>query len=618
MASPNKDTEASPLVYQPFNKDQREIRPLEILPNPPDGKVNCKLHIVLLTPDLYYTCISYVWGDPNVTEEIIVDGVPRQVTVTLATALRHVKRHWTEIGRKSDPDLDTSKFRLWADALCINQDDLTERLHQVSMMADIYSSAAMVLAWLSSNDDDVIKAFDVFERIVRIAKEKARPIKFAGLTDLELFKLCYGRLSWEPKQLYWLFSHKSTLFDVLNRDIILEGPYGPVFNFCQLNFWNRHSLCFVALVGLDDYMQHMTKTSIESTQRFNIRGLRFSFSRIFHLFFTPFVSQEFIDTNKIPAYGMWHLGLYFALGSEASNDLDYIYGLFAVTKSPIAPDYSKSIREKRAKKQNWEVICKDEWRYELSNFLNSHAVGLKRLYGLPSWAPVFSKADRRKAIVRDPTERRSAFVTVPELFNRLPIAVVCDSLWVKGIKVQVVKTVYEKTISNTLTSYGLQQCIMSFTQSPKDMYPTGKTVLEVLCCTLLRKEAYENYAFDVGLCTGCWLYYSGKLVTSKLGMEWSQKPYVKSVLPEWLEAGRSFDGNKLFTTEDGYIGTMSDDVLPGDVVCVLAGSSELAVLRPEDDNYLFVECCFMIGLMNGEVSEFLASGRAKIETIEIR
>lgn len=42
---------------------------------------------------------------------------------------------------------------------------------------------------------------------------------------------------------------------------------------------------------------------------------------------------------------MWHLGLYFALGSEASNDLDYIYGLFAVTKSPIAPDYSKSIRE---------------------------------------------------------------------------------------------------------------------------------------------------------------------------------------------------------------------------------------------------------------------------------
>lgn len=75
MASHNKDTEASPLVYQPLNKDQREIRPLEILPKPPDGKVNCKLHIVLLTPDLYYTCNSYVWGDPNVTEEIIVDGV---------------------------------------------------------------------------------------------------------------------------------------------------------------------------------------------------------------------------------------------------------------------------------------------------------------------------------------------------------------------------------------------------------------------------------------------------------------------------------------------------------------------------------------------------------------
>jgi hypothetical protein len=288
MASPNEISGLSPPLHQPLNKDQREIR-LEILPNSPDGKVNCKLHTVLLTPDLYYACISYVWGDPSITEEIIVDGVPRQVTVTLATALRHLKKHWTEIESKSDPELDTSKFRLWADALCINQDDLTERLHQVSMMADIYSSAAMVLAWLSSNDEDVAKAFDAFERIVHIAEGNVGPINSTGLTEIELFRLCYDGISWEPNQLDWLFPHDSTLFTIFDTESnnLLDGPYGAVFNFCQLKFWSRvwihqevilakrlyflspsrflqHSSCVVALLGVDKYMQHIIDTIQES------------------------------------------------------------------------------------------------------------------------------------------------------------------------------------------------------------------------------------------------------------------------------------------------------------------------------------------------------------------
>ncbi|KAF5689621.1 heterokaryon incompatibility protein het-6 [Fusarium denticulatum] len=165
MASSSTGAWPLPLLYQPLNKDKRGISLLEILPITPDNKVNCKLHTVLLTPDLYYTCISYVWGDPNVTEDIVVDGVTRQVTVNLATALRHLKQHWIDIERKSDPELDTSKFLLWADALCINQKDDSERLHQVNMMADIYSSAAMVLAWITATGKVVQKAFKAFEKI---------------------------------------------------------------------------------------------------------------------------------------------------------------------------------------------------------------------------------------------------------------------------------------------------------------------------------------------------------------------------------------------------------------------------------------------------------------------
>ena len=164
MSSTTRQT--SRRLYQPLDRNGREIRLIEILPTYANQTIQCKLHTVTLTPETYYVCISYVWGDPSITEEIVVNGVRKQVTINLATALRHLKKHWVEIARESDPGLDLSKFRLWADALSINQDDPLERGHQVGLMANTYSSADMVLAWLSSNDRDVTLGFNVLDRIL--------------------------------------------------------------------------------------------------------------------------------------------------------------------------------------------------------------------------------------------------------------------------------------------------------------------------------------------------------------------------------------------------------------------------------------------------------------------
>jgi len=42
---------------------------------------------------------------------------------------------------------------LWADAICINQNDITERGHQVAVMGQIYNKAAIVHAWLGDNGE---------------------------------------------------------------------------------------------------------------------------------------------------------------------------------------------------------------------------------------------------------------------------------------------------------------------------------------------------------------------------------------------------------------------------------------------------------------------------------
>jgi len=48
---------------------------------------------------------------------------------------------------------ETRERVLWIDAICINQDDVEERNHQVSQMGAIYSKASKVVAWVGLADE---------------------------------------------------------------------------------------------------------------------------------------------------------------------------------------------------------------------------------------------------------------------------------------------------------------------------------------------------------------------------------------------------------------------------------------------------------------------------------
>ncbi|KAL1840183.1 hypothetical protein VTJ49DRAFT_713 [Mycothermus thermophilus] len=85
-----------------------------------------------------YEAISYVWGDPTKRRDVTIDGVTLSVTENLHSALSAF-RHTPSDGRVR---------RLWADALCINQEDLDERSSQVVLMGRIFAQASRVLSWL--------------------------------------------------------------------------------------------------------------------------------------------------------------------------------------------------------------------------------------------------------------------------------------------------------------------------------------------------------------------------------------------------------------------------------------------------------------------------------------
>lgn len=83
-----------------------------------------------------FEALSYCWGPANVTEPIELCGRQRQVTTNLEAALRQFRQ-----------DANGEPFRLWIDAICINQADDIEKGQQVALMRETYSSASNVRVW---------------------------------------------------------------------------------------------------------------------------------------------------------------------------------------------------------------------------------------------------------------------------------------------------------------------------------------------------------------------------------------------------------------------------------------------------------------------------------------
>lgn len=93
---------------------------------------------------LEYEAISYVWGDPAKPRSIVCDGQVLAITESIFTALKRF-RH-----------VDRVRI-LWADAICINQENDKEKSTQVTLMHDVYRKSACTLIWLGHEDDAIVQ-----------------------------------------------------------------------------------------------------------------------------------------------------------------------------------------------------------------------------------------------------------------------------------------------------------------------------------------------------------------------------------------------------------------------------------------------------------------------------
>ena len=114
-----------------------------------------------------YIALSYVWGDPNNSHPVMVNGQNFNVTQNLNEALLHIYKLSSifEQGLGQRSEGGQVHLFLWIDALCINQRDIDERSKQISRMTQIFSSAFTVLVWLGTSEELELDQLD-FEHLL--------------------------------------------------------------------------------------------------------------------------------------------------------------------------------------------------------------------------------------------------------------------------------------------------------------------------------------------------------------------------------------------------------------------------------------------------------------------
>jgi Heterokaryon incompatibility protein (HET) len=152
----------SPYVYQPLDAPNA-FRLLILYPGRPCEPLGGTIQYSIIDGGRSYEAISYTWGDNFKPCSILLDGRQMPLTQSLFNAL--VRLRYPNMDRK-----------LWADGLCINQEDNKEKGFQVALMPKIYTYSRRVLVHLGMEADGSEHLPDLLEKLskVELARFKAK------------------------------------------------------------------------------------------------------------------------------------------------------------------------------------------------------------------------------------------------------------------------------------------------------------------------------------------------------------------------------------------------------------------------------------------------------------
>ncbi|KAF4633144.1 hypothetical protein G7Y89_g4978 [Cudoniella acicularis] len=535
-AAMTAEAQLDPYKYSPL-KERSSIRLLRIEPGHRVEPLKCNFLDTNIGSPQTYEAISYVWGNYELSETIECNSKSLRITKSLESALRRIRL--------------TDQSRLvWADAICIDQENLDERGQQVKLMQQVYSHAVRVLVWLGNHNNEKIKtAIDLADRISRLASKEV------GNVDIP-----------SPKNVQWLAL--ADLFDCnwfWRLWVIQEITSAPT----GLLLWGDHEIPWQK-VGLT--AAWLRATGYEVFHHSPMTG-------VFNAYLMYGITEEGRQGIKTTSF----LGLMSLTRQFHSTDLrDRVYAILGLPHTDrdaedgsksIEPDYTKTVEQVYFELAQKMLVVTDSLKL-LSAV--QHGPALEEEGDLPSWVP---RWDRLYTYQLTPgTQRYSASTGLSPAKISTPIPsnpLSTSKLRVQGFRFQTIAMISDvfgrgATVSSLwhsiLTTW--KTLIEPLTSDPTAHHTGGKTVRAFQEALTAGKDWYgevaeQQEAFRDFSDFCCRVNENSHLASEILPPPINDGSLVACVSEEWrggsyqrfLEAAKNgCGGRRLFVTQKRWIG----------------------------------------------------------------
>ncbi|RYP12250.1 hypothetical protein DL765_007435 [Monosporascus sp. GIB2] len=463
--------------YRPI-RTGREIRLLRILSSITGSSNDWSYELVhaCLSSAPPFEAISYTWGSPETTHQILIDGLPFIVS-------EKVYRLLTAVGSL------TRTGYVWIDSICINQTDAVEKSSQIMLMREVYSRASVVIAWLGEADESLAAAArEMVEEFAEQFKSGTGNaveyyIRYAHSPDDRLPALqAFLNNPWFTRM--WVIQEVAMsreLHVVYGREKMAWHSLEAAMAFCAAP-WAAQMLATQHRRDIQAVSPSLIENALTLAEVRNT------------------IPNEPGDFAKAVAF------IFRAFG--ASDPRDKVYAILALTSAAehelLKPDYRKTVEEV------YTFAATYIYLYSPSNYpfriLPDAGVGLRRNFGhLPSWVPDWSAKARAGSVFEHFATFNASMHTQPKFDINLARGVMA----IGGFMVDEIVGVSRShdgpdviaTAMDTwdhlssMTDYLFEANLLM--RHAQDPYPTGQSVEDVLWRTLIADRFVEYPAMSL-------------------------------------------------------------------------------------------------------------------------
>jgi len=557
------------------------------------------VHVRLLTFDLStevpYTALSYVWGHPEDRATVRCHGKRLTIPASLLEALKAI-RH---------PTLDEW---LWADSICIDQQNTREKNHQVALMGNIYGQASRVTVWLGADPDDI--ASGAFSLAKQIALHE-HPL----LSNIRAVKPPHQELSssaeWirmgvhaDPQALSDLDSGERRRWEHL-AEVSRRPWFTRIWVIQEVGMASSRTsvMCgnrTIPWQQLAEAARQMLFRAHAFLVHFNMAKTIYDCFQIYDTFFSD-VDDPFVSVLSRCSH------------FDCGDPRDKIYALLSHPSARmqdgntiVQPDYTCSIYQLNVNLAT-QTLGKLHSLQILSAVQHYRSTDLDDI-SIASWVPSFEKPRIYNMLWGIPSfhHLQTATKTLPR-FHKFHNSTTLKMVGLLVGSIDRCGTTIKGSWFRSWASGDLHhlKALISFigagSNSSNCIYPTLADRAKAICTTLTAGEPHARPEHFTA-------FAKVRIPdTADLGDPNSSSEAGDSEMFA-ICAAYYTNNRRLFATAQGYIGLGPCAMQEYDILCVLFGCLVPFVLRPSGERYRLVGECYVHGIMQGEAIQVLERG----------